>query len=201
MGFGILAHSAALIRLVHPAIFSGVCLELRLEGIGVFDRSLGEADHLTKPRHQFIVVLVIIDQFLDAADHAFRFYAELENSGRRLNAQIIMRGQAIVIRPQHFYSPVCFGSSQHTEMASTAQGNKHTVPIMKPVHCRMARAAVRLGVRELAKAAKVSTDTVTRFERGDAVMERTVEAIQQALEAQGVRFTEDGCVCPPPDRP
>jgi hypothetical protein len=64
----------------------------------------------------------------------------------------------------------------------------------------MARAALRLGVRELAKAAKVSTDTVTRFERGDAVMERTVEAIQQALETQGVRFTEDGCVCPPPDR-
>jgi hypothetical protein len=91
-GFGILARCEALIRLVHPAIFSGVRLELRLDGIGAFNRSLGEADHLTKPRHQLIVVLVITDQFLDAADHAFRFYAELENSGGRLNAQIIMRG-------------------------------------------------------------------------------------------------------------
>jgi hypothetical protein len=199
-GFGILAYCEALIRLVRPAIFSGICLEFCLDGIGTFNRSLGEADHLPKPRHQLIVILVITDQFLDAANHAFRFYAEFENSGGRLNAQIIMRGQAIVIRPQHFYSPVCFGSPQHTEMVSTTQGNKHIVPIMKPVHCRMARAALRLGVRELAKAAKVSTDTVTRFERGDAVMERTVEAIQQALETQGVRFTEDGCVCPPPDR-
>jgi len=57
-----------------------------------------------------------------------------------------------------------------------------------PVQCRMARAAVSLGVRELAAAAKVSPNTVTRFERGEALQERTVDAIQAALEAAGVVF-------------
>jgi len=46
-----------------------------------------------------------------------------------------------------------------------------------------------LGIRELARAAKVSIDTVIRFERGDLLKERTIEAIQRALEAAGVEFT------------
>jgi transcriptional regulator with XRE-family HTH domain len=53
----------------------------------------------------------------------------------------------------------------------------------------MARAALGLGVRELAAAAKVSVDTVARFERGDGLKERTIEALQRALEAGGVEFT------------
>jgi transcriptional regulator with XRE-family HTH domain len=60
--------------------------------------------------------------------------------------------------------------------------------IFKPVQCRMARAALGLGIRELARAAKVSIDTITRFERGDLLKERTIEAIQRALEAAGVEF-------------
>nr|WP_065756422.1 helix-turn-helix transcriptional regulator [Bradyrhizobium paxllaeri] len=62
---------------------------------------------------------------------------------------------------------------------------------MLPVQCRMARAAVGLGVRELAAAAKVSIDTVTRFERGDELKERTIEALQRALEAAGVQFIDE----------
>jgi transcriptional regulator with XRE-family HTH domain len=61
--------------------------------------------------------------------------------------------------------------------------------IILPVQCRMARAALGLGVRELAAAAKVSIDTVARFERGDELKERTIEALQRALEAAGVEFT------------
>jgi transcriptional regulator with XRE-family HTH domain len=53
----------------------------------------------------------------------------------------------------------------------------------------MARAALGLGIRELAQAAKVSIDTVTRFERGDLLKERTIEAIQRTLEAAGIQFT------------
>ena len=52
----------------------------------------------------------------------------------------------------------------------------------------MARAAIEMGVRELAEAAKVSTNTVTRFERGEELRERTVDAIKTALEAAGVDF-------------
>ena len=61
--------------------------------------------------------------------------------------------------------------------------------IILPVQCRMARAALGLGVRELATAAKVSIDTVARFERGDELKERTIDALQRALEAAGVQFT------------
>ena len=61
--------------------------------------------------------------------------------------------------------------------------------IILPVQCRMARAALGLGVRELATAAKVSIDTVARFERGDELKERTIDALQRALEAAGVEFT------------
>src|ERR1035441_6337900 len=61
--------------------------------------------------------------------------------------------------------------------------------ILLPVQCRMARAALGLGVRELAAAAKVSIDTVARFERGDELKVRTIDALQRALEAAGVEFT------------
>ena len=63
--------------------------------------------------------------------------------------------------------------------------------IFLPVQCRMARAALGWGVRELAAAAKVSVDTVARFERGEALKERTVEAIQRALEAGGIDFIDE----------
>ncbi|WP_238121748.1 MULTISPECIES: helix-turn-helix domain-containing protein [unclassified Xanthobacter] len=59
---------------------------------------------------------------------------------------------------------------------------------MLAVQCRMARAAVGWGVRDLAKAAGVSVDTVSRLERGEVLLPRTVEAIQHALEAAGVEF-------------
>ena len=60
--------------------------------------------------------------------------------------------------------------------------------ILLPVQCRMARAALGWGVRELAAAAKVSIDTVARFERGDELKERTIEALQRVLEAAGIEF-------------
>jgi transcriptional regulator with XRE-family HTH domain len=60
--------------------------------------------------------------------------------------------------------------------------------IFLPVQCRMARAALGFGVRELAEVAKVSIDTIARFERGDELKERTIDALRRALEAAGVEF-------------
>jgi transcriptional regulator with XRE-family HTH domain len=59
---------------------------------------------------------------------------------------------------------------------------------MLPVQCKMARAALGLGVRELAELADVSPDTVARFERGDELRDRTVAAMQSALETAGIVF-------------
>lgn len=59
---------------------------------------------------------------------------------------------------------------------------------MKDVQCRMARAALGWGVRDLAKHAGVAIDTVVRLERGETLRDRTVEAIKGALEKGGVAF-------------
>jgi len=60
---------------------------------------------------------------------------------------------------------------------------------MNAAQCRMARAALELGVRELAARAKVAPSTITRLEAGEELRERTIEAVQRALEAAGVEFT------------
>lgn len=52
----------------------------------------------------------------------------------------------------------------------------------------MARAGLGLGVRELAEAAGVSTNTITRLEAGEELKPRTVAAVQAALELAGIEF-------------
>ena len=66
---------------------------------------------------------------------------------------------------------------------------------MTPAQVRMARNALRLGVRELAELAQVTPATVTRFETEKGGLQlSTAEAIRKALEAQGVQFLEAGQV-------
>jgi DNA-binding Xre family transcriptional regulator len=59
------------------------------------------------------------------------------------------------------------------------------------VQCKMARAALGLGVRELAEAATVSPETVVHLEAGERLRPRTIEAICIALETAGVQFIEE----------
>jgi transcriptional regulator with XRE-family HTH domain len=54
----------------------------------------------------------------------------------------------------------------------------------------MARAALKLGIRDVAKLAKVAPSTVSRFEAGEKLNPRTVEAVRRALEKAGVEFTD-----------
>lgn len=54
----------------------------------------------------------------------------------------------------------------------------------------MARVALDLGVRDLAALAKVAPGTISRFEAGEELKERTVAAIRTALEAAGVIFID-----------
>jgi len=56
---------------------------------------------------------------------------------------------------------------------------------------RMARAALKLGVRDVAAAAKVSPATVTRIESDQPANASTLAAIRTALEAAGVEFIEE----------
>lgn len=62
--------------------------------------------------------------------------------------------------------------------------------------CRAARAGLDWTREMLAANASVGLSTVASFERGEGVPRKpNLVAIKMALEAGGVRFTEDGCVC------
>lgn len=63
---------------------------------------------------------------------------------------------------------------------------------VSPAQCRMARAALQLGVRDLASMSGLSAMTITRFENGhSAGAPETLGAIRAALEAAGVIFVEE----------
>ena len=62
---------------------------------------------------------------------------------------------------------------------------------MNATQCRMARAALELGVRELAALAKVSPTTVSKLEAGEELKPRTIDAIRVALENAGVIFVDE----------
>ncbi len=55
----------------------------------------------------------------------------------------------------------------------------------------MARAALALGVRDLAEMAAVSPNTIARLERGEELRPGTIAAIRAALEGAGVVFLKE----------
>ncbi|MGO4623404.1 helix-turn-helix transcriptional regulator [Ensifer sp. 2YAB10] len=59
---------------------------------------------------------------------------------------------------------------------------------MKGIQCKLARVALGWGVLELAEAANVSTQTVTRLERGDKLRPSTLLRVQRVLEDAGIEF-------------
>ena len=62
---------------------------------------------------------------------------------------------------------------------------------MKAIQLKMARAAVGWGVRELAKKAGVTANTVTRIENGADAKQSTMDRLQHALEAAGIEFIQE----------
>ncbi|WP_417793096.1 helix-turn-helix domain-containing protein [Terasakiella pusilla] len=58
---------------------------------------------------------------------------------------------------------------------------------------RMARAALKIGVRDLAEMAGVNPGTISRFETGKGGMQaNTLDTVQKALQGAGIIFIEDG---------
>ena len=67
----------------------------------------------------------------------------------------------------------------------------YRVTIMTPAQLRMARSALKIGIRELAEMADVTTATITRYEneRG-GLNAATSHKLKSALESAGVIFIE-----------
>ncbi len=63
--------------------------------------------------------------------------------------------------------------------------------LMNVVQCKMARAALGWGIRDLATAARVAPATVSRFEAGVELQPRTIGAIRSAFESAGIEFIEE----------
>ena len=62
---------------------------------------------------------------------------------------------------------------------------------LTPEACKNARLLLGVTVRELAEEARLDKNTVTRFEAGKNVHERTERDLRRALEAMGATFEVD----------
>lgn len=66
---------------------------------------------------------------------------------------------------------------------------------MTPVQLRMARSALKIGVRDLAEMADVTTATITRYENERGGLNQATEAkLRTALEKAGIEFLGDTAV-------
>ena len=62
---------------------------------------------------------------------------------------------------------------------------------MTPSQCSAARGALRLTLQQLAQAAEVGVNSITRFEKGQAVDRHVIERMKAALTKSGITFLED----------
>jgi DNA-binding XRE family transcriptional regulator len=61
--------------------------------------------------------------------------------------------------------------------------------------CRMARAALDWSQHDLAKASGVSWRTISRFEAGEAILPKRVQALRETFETAGVVFISKDQLC------
>jgi ribosome-binding protein aMBF1 (putative translation factor) len=62
---------------------------------------------------------------------------------------------------------------------------------MKPIQCKMGRAALGWSTQDLADKADVGANTVNRFESGQDARVSSVDKMRSAMEAAGVIFVAE----------
>lgn len=62
---------------------------------------------------------------------------------------------------------------------------------MLPIQCKLARVALGWGVRDIASATGMSPNTITRFERGERMRDRTVAELRRLFESNGLEFIDE----------
>lgn len=63
---------------------------------------------------------------------------------------------------------------------------------MDSAQLRMARAALKIGVRDLAAMSGVTANTISRIENESDAKQSTMKSLQTALESAGVEFIDGG---------
>ena len=61
---------------------------------------------------------------------------------------------------------------------------------MKSVQLKMARAALCIGVRDLAAMSGITANTISRIENGNDAKQSTIETLRKCLEDAGIVFIE-----------
>jgi transcriptional regulator with XRE-family HTH domain len=66
--------------------------------------------------------------------------------------------------------------------------------MIRPIHVRMARAALNWTVRDLEAKSNVGRNTISRYEAGNDILASSVEKLEKALLEQGVIFFEGDAI-------
>ncbi len=61
---------------------------------------------------------------------------------------------------------------------------------MNAIQCRMARAALHITIHQVAKLADIAPSTISRLEAGEELKPRTIGAVRNVYEAQGIEFID-----------
>ena len=62
---------------------------------------------------------------------------------------------------------------------------------MKPIHLRMARAALNWTVRDLEIKANVNKNTISRYEAEREVLSGTIDKLEKVFESAGITFIQE----------
>ncbi|MGC0052205.1 helix-turn-helix domain-containing protein [Brucella pituitosa] len=59
---------------------------------------------------------------------------------------------------------------------------------MTPLQLRLARTALKMGVRDLAAETGITANTISRIENGNDAKQSTVDQLRRVLESHGIEF-------------
>jgi transcriptional regulator with XRE-family HTH domain len=63
--------------------------------------------------------------------------------------------------------------------------------MLRPIHLRMARAALNWTVRQLEEKSGVGRNTISRYEAGSDILANSLESLEKVLTNEGVVFFEE----------
>lgn len=102
---------------------------------------------------------------------------------------------------QHRWGPLLFSHNVGVinQLPLMVKSNIVKISRIDGHHVRMARAGLRLSLKELADLSHVSPNTISRIEGGSPAITSTLEALRRTFESEGVIFPDDGSVLLTPE--
>ena len=64
--------------------------------------------------------------------------------------------------------------------------------MMRPSHCRMARAALNWALRDLENKSGVNRNTISRYESGKEILSGSLRTLERVFVEAGITFVEEG---------